>query len=209
MIKMNNLGSTAIPAVILLISFILIAATMASIISSGSEGASDGDVEEMLDDILDELTTYIQIKDTLGKYSVINDVPQIKQIAILVNPLISQDIDASGLTIKLCDGNNVYILNYSGQATYIGSHGLFGHPIWDDINETNFGFLVIHDNDRSLIDYDVLNKDMAYIVINLSEDAAMAKGDAMEVTLFPSSGITRTIILEAPLPITSVVSFGY
>ena len=207
MIKMNNLGSTAIPAVILLISFILIAATVASIISSGSEGASEEDIEEMLDDILDELTTYIQIKDKLGKYSVINDVQQIKQIAILVNPLISQDIDASGLTIKLCDGNNVYILNYSGQATYIGSHGLFGHPIWDDIDETNFGFLVIHDNDRSLIEYDVLNKDMAYVVISLSEDAAMAKGETMEVTLFPSSGITRTTILEAPLPITSVVSF--
>jgi archaellin len=207
MIKMNDLGSTAIAAVILLISFILIAATVASIISSGSEGASEEEIEEMLDDILDELTTYIQIKDKLGKYSLINDVQQIKQIAILINPLISQDIEAYGLTIKLCDGNNVYILNYSGQATYIGSHGLFGHPIWNDINETNFGFLVIHDNDRSLIDYDVLNKDMAYVVINLSEEMAMVKREAMEVTLFPSSGITRTTILEAPLPITSVVSF--
>jgi len=207
MIKMNNLGSTAIAAVILLISFILIAATVASIISGGSEGASEEEIEEMLDDILDELTTYIQIKDKLGKYSLINDVQQIKQIAILINPLISQDIEASGLTIKLCDGNNVYILNYSGQATYIGSHGLFGHPIWNDINETNFGFLVIHDNDRSLIDYDVLNKDMAYLIIDLSEEMAMVKRETMEVTLFPSSGITRTTILEAPLPITSVVSF--
>jgi archaellin len=208
MIKMNDLGSTAIAAVILLISFILIAATVASIISSGSEGASEEEIEEMLDDILDELTTYIQIKDKLGKYSLINDVQQIKQIAILINPLISQDIEAYGLTIKLCDGNNVYILNYSGQATYIGSHGLFGHPIWNDINETNFGFLVIHDNDRSLIDYDVLNKDMAYVVINLSEEMAMVKRETMEVTLFPSSGITRTTILEAPLPMTSVVSFN-
>ena len=207
-ISMNNSAVVGITIGLLVLTGIFIAATTTSLLMDHDDQISLVDeFEKYTTETVSDLTTYIQIKDKLGKHSLINDVQQIKQIAILVNPLISQDIEAYGLTIKLCDGNNVYILNYSGQATYIGSHGLFGHPIWDDIDETNFGFLVIHDNDRSLVEYDVLNKDMAYIVISLSEDAAMAKGETMEVTLFPSSGITRTTILKAPLPITSVVSF--
>jgi hypothetical protein len=35
----------------------------------------------------------------------------------------------------------------------------------------------------------------------------MIKGDSLTVTLFPSSGISKTIILEAPLPMSRVITF--
>jgi hypothetical protein len=35
----------------------------------------------------------------------------------------------------------------------------------------------------------------------------MNKYDTMKVTLFPSTGITRTTILQAPIPMSSVVTF--
>ncbi len=204
---MNCLGSTSIAAVILLVSFLLIGATVASVISSGTEPGSEEEIEELLDDVINELTTYLQIKDKIGKFSMLNDQLQLQQIVLLLSPLISQDIDVTGLTIKLCDGDAVYILNYSGQAAFVGSHSLFEHPLWDSFNATHFGFLVVHDTDRSLIDFDVLNKDLAYALIKLPEELALKKRESLTITLFPSSGITRTVILEAPLPIHSIVTF--
>jgi len=205
---MNKWGSTAITAMILLISFILIAAIAASVITGESESTiSEEDVEEILDEVLDEITTYIQIKDKIGKYYNTYGEQRIEKIAILVKPLISTDIDISQLTIKLCDGNNVKILNYSGNARFIGSNPLFEHPIWNNIEDNNFGFIVILDGDNSLVNHDILNEDMAYIIIKLSEDFSMTKKETMTITLFPSSGIERTITLKAPPPIKPVVSF--
>jgi len=56
-------------------------------------------------------------------------------------------------------------------------------------------------------DFDTINKnnDMAYIVIQLPSSFYMQKGDTIVVELFPSSGISKTTLLEAPLPMKSVV----
>jgi len=206
---MNNLGSTGITTIILLISFLLIGATVASVITGGTEGTttSEEDVDKIINDVLNEITTYIQIKDQMGKYYLENGAQKIKKIAILVKPLVSQDIDISQLTIKLYNGYDVRILNYSGNAQFIGTNSLFEHPIWSDISENSFGFVATLDSDRSLVDYNVLNGDMAFIIIELSDDFSMTQGESITMTLFPSSGITKTITLEAPLPIKPVVSF--
>jgi len=206
---MNNWGSTGITTIILLMSFLLIGATIASVVRSGTGGTttSEENIDQILNDVLDEITTYIQIKDQIGKYYMDNSVQKIQKIAILVKPLISQDIDISQLTIKLSNGYDVKILNYSGNARFIGTNSLFEHPIWNNITGNSFGFIVTLDSDRSLVDYNTLNADMAYIIIKLSEGFSMVKGDSLTVTLFPSSGLARTITLEAPLPIKPVVSF--
>jgi archaellin len=209
-IKMNNLGSTGITTIILLISSLLIGATVASVVRSGTGGdttTSEKDMNKIVNDVLNEITTYIQIKDQMGKYYLENGVQKIKKIAILVKPLVSQDIDISQLTIKLYNGYDVRILNYSGNAKFIGANSLFEHPIWSDISENSFGFIATLDSDRSLVDYNVLNGDMAFIIIKLSDDFSIAQGESITMTLFPSSGITKTITLEAPLPIKPVVSF--
>lgn len=206
---MNKWGSsTAIAAMILLISFLLISVVVASVITSGTGGTtSEKDVEEILNEVLDEISTYIQIKDKIGKYYTTNGIAKIEKMAILIKPLITIDIDISQLNIKLCDGNTVKILNYSGHAGLIGSNPLFEHPIWNNMRENNFGFIVLLDKDRSLTDHDILNDDMAYIIIKLPNDFSMTKKETMTITLFPESGIERTITLKAPPPITSVVSF--
>ncbi len=58
------------------------------------------------------------------------------------------------------------------------------------------------------MDYDAINDntDMAYIIINLSEEFSMAKGETMDVTLLPSAGIKKTITLDAPLPMKQLVN---
>jgi archaellin len=126
----------------------------------------------------------------------------------MIKPLISDEIELSELTIKLNNGNNLIILSYKGDAAFRDTNDLFEHQIWDNLTENNFGIIATHDKDNSITDYNTINKntDMAYIIIKLPENFYMKKGDTLTVTLFPSSGIQRTTILEAPLPMKKVVS---
>jgi archaellin len=202
---MNKLGSIGITTGILLIGLIVIAATATSVINNKNSGISEDNIEHMLDDVLNEITTYIQIKDKIGKYYTTNGQRQIEKIALLIKPLVSQNIDISDLTIKLCNGEDIKILTYSGNSRYIGSQKLFDHEIWGKITPNNFGLIVLSDRDDSLDSHNVLNKDMAYIIIQLSEDFAMRKGETMMVTLIPLSGTTITFELEAPLPMSKIV----
>ncbi len=163
-----------------------------------------------MDNTVREISTYIQIKDTLGKYYSTEGEQRIQKIAILIKPLFSINMDTSKLMIKLNNGKQVKLLYYNEQAEFIGYHSLVEHPIWDTINDNDFGFIVTLDTDRSLVDHDVLNAniDMAYLIIKLSEDFTMKKGDTLEITLSPSTRITRTLVIEAPLPMKPVVTLN-
>ena len=207
---MNNQGVTGIATAILLISFILIGATAASVIMGDSGNNPEENYEEILEEALDEISTYIQIKDALGKYNSTTEEQHIQKIAILIKPLFSIDIDASKLVIKLNNGKQIKMLYYNRQAEFISSNSLFEHPIWTTMTDTDFGFIVILDKDQSIIDYGTINDntDMTYIIIKLPNDFTMKKGDTLKLTLFPSTGVTKTINLKAPLPIKQIVALN-
>lgn len=207
---MGRLFITGLIGSILLISLILIGITIGSAITGGTLGSTtEQDYQHMVDEVIDGISTYIQIKDQKGKYYNIDGVKKIEKIALWVSPLFSQDIDVSQLMIQLCDGEKVAVLTYNGNAEYFESYSLFEHPIWDSLTDANFGFLSIVDLDGSLVSYDTINEnsDNAYVLIRLPEDMMLTKGESLTVTLFPSTGIVRTTILEAPPPIKSVVTF--
>ena len=205
---MNKWGSTGIVSAIILIGFILSAIAVASIITGETqETITEQDTEEIADQVLDEITTYIQIKDQVGKYYTTYGEKKIEKIALLIKPLIIQDIDVTGLTIKITNGYDVKILNYSGKAEFIGKSSLFEHEIWNEITYDSYGFIAILDKDRSLVDYNVINGDMAYVIIKLDESFSIPQRETITVTLFPSSGIARTTILKAPLAIKPIATF--
>lgn len=207
---MGNLGITGITIIIILLSLMLIGATVASVITDETSGNTmEEDLSQMTSEVIDEISTYLQIKDQKGKYYTINGEKRIQKIGILISPLVSQEINVSQLTIQLCNEETVRILNYEGFSETIGLNCLFEHPIWGNITNYSFGFISIHDKDRSLVDFDIINEnsDMAFVIIRLSDGMTMEKGDKLTLTLFPSSGITRTTILEAPLPMRSIVTF--
>ena len=206
---MNTDGSIGIAAGILVIGSLLIAATASSILMNEPTNLSADDLEKKTDEIIDELCSYLQIKDMVGKYYSINNQQKIQKIAILVSPLISHNIDLSTLKIKLNNGNEIRVLSYSGEAEFIKEHSLFEHVLWNMMASNEFSFIITHDKDGSILRYDTLNSqtDMTYVIIELSEDFLMKKGDVLEITLLPSAGYTRTITIEAPLPIKSIVTF--
>ena len=205
---MDNKGATSAATALLLISSILIAATIVTIITSGTDESSEEDMDQILEEALDEISTYIQIKDIVGKYSSKENGQKIEQIAIMIKPLFSVEIDLSQLLIKLDNGNQVKILYYNQNADFIGAQNLFSHSIWSSLNATNFSLIVTNDNDNSIIDFNTINEntDMIYLIIKLPDDFKLKKGDQLLITLFPSTGITKIINIEAPLPIKQVVS---
>ena len=208
---MNNKGNLGIATVILILSFILIAATAASVITrtSSQNNLTQQDVNQMVNEAVDEISTYIQVKDMIGKYTKNNNNQEIHQVALLLKPFFTIDLDVSTLTVKLDNGEQIQILRYSQKAEYIGSQSLFEHNIWEETPENTFSLLVLQDTDNSMVQYGTINEntDMAYLLISLSEDFALKSGETLTVTLFPSTGITRTLTLTAPLPMHSVISF--
>jgi len=207
---MNNWGSNGITGMIILIAIMLVTVTAAGIITgSTTEGTTDTeDLDQLAQEVIDEISTYLQIKDQKGKFYQINDEYKIKRIAILISPLVSQEIDATQLTIQLDNGENVRILSCIGSAK-IDNSNLFGHSLWNNINGTNFGLISIIDQDGSISDYNVINEntDNCYIVFELPSSMTMEKYQELIVKLFPSSGIAKTLNLRAPMPMKSVITF--
>lgn len=201
---------TGITTMIILISLLLIGITVASVITDETtDTTTDYDLDQMTEEVIDEITSYIQIKDQKGRFSEINGEKRIEKIAILISPLVSQDIDISQLTIQLDNGDIVRILNYEDDAENLNSQSIFEHDIWNSINGSNFGFITINDLDKSIVDFDLINEnsDNAYLVFKLPSDMTMKKYDKMLVTMFPSTGIITSIFLKAPMPMSSIVTF--
>lgn len=207
---MNNWGSQGITAMIVLIAFMLIGVTAASVLTGDTTSSvTEEDVDQLMNEVVDELCSYIQIRDQKGKYYKNDGQFEIQKIALLISPLVSQNIDLSQLTVQIDNGEMVKILTNSDICSKLESNTLFDHSIWDNLDGENFGFISIIDLDNSIKDFNVINEnsDNAYIVFKLPSDFTMQKRDKIIVKLFPSEGVVKTIILEAPLPMTLVVTF--
>jgi archaellin len=207
---MSNWRNTGITTIILLIVILLIAMTVTSTITQETTGTTtEHNYDQMVDETIDEISTYIQIRDQKGKFSDLNGEKKIGKIALLISPLVSQDIDLTGLMIQLDNGETVRMLNYIGFSLNLESVSLFKQSIWDSLIEDNFGFITIYDLDNSITEYNLINdySDNTYLVFKLPVDMTLAKHDKITVTLFPSTGITRATILKAPMPIKSVITF--
>ena len=207
---MGKLFTTGLASAILIVSLLLISITVAEVITSETTGSiSEQDLEQMTQETIDEISTYILIKDKIGKFREIDDDLKIEKIALWITPLITQEIDVKQLTIKLNNGESVIFLTYSNNSVALEQYSLFEHSIWNIINGSNFGFISIVDMDESLVYYDSFNdySDNAYVVFRLPESMTLSKHEKIIITLFPSTGITRTIELKAPLPIKSIVTF--
>jgi len=207
---MGKLYSTGLTSVILIVSLLLIGVTVADIISGDTTGTlSDQQLEQITEETIEELSSYILIKDQIGKYNEIDGILKIEKIALWITPLVTQVIDVSQLTIQINDGENVLFLKYTNNSENLESFSLFENIIWNKLNGTNFGFISIIDMDDSLVNYHTLNdcSDNAYVVFRLPASVSFQKHDKIVITLFPSTGITRSIELKAPLPIKSVVIF--
>jgi archaellin len=206
---MNNQGNLGITTGILLIGFLLIGAVSASVIINTTQTvSSDKDLNKITNEVVDKICSYIEIKDIVGKFQQVQGQQKITQLLILINPLISQQIDIKHMTIKLTDGEQLRFLYFNGNVNTVNSYSLFDHPSWNTITPDTYSILSVIDDDGSITSSHVFNKntDLAFIQIKLSPEAALIKGDSLQITILPSPGMERTVTIEAPLPTTHVVT---
>ena len=162
--------TTGLITIVLLISLILIGITTASVLTDSNSGyTEETDLNKITNEVIDEISTYIQIKDIKGKFYEIDGVKKIQKIAILISPLVTQEISLSQLIIQLNNGESVRMLTYSSNAKSLDQSSIFENKIWDNIAEKNFGFIGICDLDNSVVNYDTINdySDNVYIVFKL------------------------------------------
>jgi archaellin len=199
-----------ITTIVLLFSLLLSGLIVGSVITNESpEIDIENDFEQMLEEVIDETSTYIQILEQKGKYNEINKERRIDQIILYISPLFTKQIDISNFKIQLNNGESVRFLNYSGNVKNLDNYSIFNHPIWNNLDGNNFGFISIIDLDESLIKNNILNdcSDHTYIVFKLPYDMTLAKNEKLTVTIFPLSGITRTTILKAHFSTRSIIDF--
>ena len=206
---MNKWGSSGIYAIMILFGIILVSVVAADIIDDTGGSTIEQDLTQMTTEAIDKYSTYIDIDFKIGKFYQIDGLQKIRKIALQISPLFSKDIDLTQLTVQLLSKETVELLNFSGAARYYNGGALFENPIWYNISENNFGFLVINDMDGSIVNYNHINEnsDRAYLIFKLSDNNALLKYDSLYVTVFPGSGISRSITLKAPMPIKPVVVF--
>ena len=204
---MNEIGSGGIATIPLLISFLLIGTTTSSVLFEGQDDMAI-DAEQVLDNVLNELTTYLKIDDVMGKYYITNGTRGIEKIVILIKQFIPNAIDLSTLTIELVNNDDALLIGYSGYAAESNGQPIFEHEVWERTT-TTFSLIAILDEDRSLVDHDIMNEDTAFIALQLPDQFVMTKGMTITLSLLPAQGIMRSIILEAPsFHSSDVISFG-
>lgn len=204
--EMNNIGSTGITSMAL-ISSLLVMGAASSVIFEESDDLSE-DAKQAVNDALEEITTYLKIEEAIGKYYTTNNERRVERIVIFVKQFITSNVNVSELKIKIQNDVDVIVLSYSGHAEEIGSKPMFSHDIWEKTNNS-FSIIVTSDNDRSLLDYNIMNKDRACMAIKLPESFAMEKSEKISISIIPSKGITSSILCETPsLHISNIISFG-
>ena len=205
---MTDTGNLGLTAGIILIIVVLIAAVAGSVIIQTTQDASNRDLTSITNDALDEITTFLQIKNVVGKYDNIQGQEGIQRIALLIKPLVSIHLDITKITVMISSGDDIRILSFSGQVAPIKSHSLFDHPVWDSTDEGSYSVLSTVDDDNSMTDLHLINKntDMGFIILNLPGTDLLHYGQSLQLTLIPSPGNECSVTLEPPLPTSRVVT---
>ena len=205
---MDDQAKLGIIAGILLLMFLLIGAASASWIITDSEITSEDELNRITNEVIDEICSSLLIKQIIGKYQDFQGEQRITKIAILIKPYVSQTIDITHMTITLCDGQQYTILFFNGTAGSLRSSSLFDHPQWDSMTAGTFSVLSTIDDDTSIVNSQLINKntDMLFLLLSFPDGTGMKQDDVLEVTILPSPGIGRTVSLEAPLPIKPLVT---
>lgn len=205
---MTDTGNLGLTAGILLIVVVLIAAAAGSEIIQTTQNVSNQNLTRITSDALDEITTYFQIKNVVGKYETIQGQEGIQRIALLIKPLVSLHLDIAKITIMISNGDELRILSFSGQVATISSHSLFNHPLWSSMDEGSYSVISTIDDDNSMTDVHTINKntDMGFIILKLPATDPLLYGESLQVTLIPSPGNECSVTLDPPLPTSHVVS---
>lgn len=202
---MDRWGSTGITALALLASLLLIGAGTTSVFLDESEDISN-EVENAVNDVLEEITTYIQVKNILGYLDNKGKDIQLEKIIILAKPLFETTLNLSQLHIQINNGASIKLFNYNQTYTK-SSDDLFQCKLWEKLNKNEFGLIILTDEDNSIKETNTLNKDLVYFALNIPTNLTIHPDDEITITLLPGNGCTNNIQAEIPFTTSSHIVY--
>lgn len=198
-------ASAALPLVLLLIAIIFIALTATSMITTETT-SSEEDLEQYVDDVINEITSYLKIQEVYATYSEQSPY-HLTKLAILATPLFHQEINLSTWIIQVQTNNALTIYTYNQTSSSLEEASVFTHDQWNILGLHHFGILSIQDKDNSLTRSHSFSEpnDLAFFTLSL-DDLFIIKGDIVTVYLSPGTGVEKTIQFQAPLPTKHIVN---
>jgi archaellin len=202
---MNNHGVAGVTAITLL-GGVVIASAASSVVLQSSETLSST-ADQMINDIIKGITTYLSVDDIMGKYYITNGTRQVERIVLLLKQPVKSPLDLSEITLKLSNNDDVILLQYSGHAAEYNSKGMFDNQVWETMNDT-YGVIIVHDKDHSVTEYHVMNDDIIFLAIQLPSQFTMGDGESITIAILPDNGIITTLVLETPtFHISNILDF--
>lgn len=204
---MSAHGSLGITAAVILLTSLLVGVAAGSLMMQSSD-SFEIDLEQLTDDAVNEISTYLVVKDIFGKYSSQDQDRCISQIVLLVKPMFHGSLEISGLSLQLNNGDDICVLSYADMIGTLSENRIFSHSLWQELPSDSYGLIVLNDADGSVESLHCLNdpSDAVYLLLKLPSQYQLSKDDSMILTLVPEIGIQRTFFLEAPLSMSAVVS---
>lgn len=184
---------------------VLVASAASTIYMDSSEDFNQ-DVEKLINDITEDVMTYIEIKGIIGRYNGTGEKREIDKILILMKLLFDGSINVSDLKVGVDDGKSMILMGYNGFATLQGSGSLFDIAVWGK----GFGLIVILDRDNSICEESIINHgDVFFMAIELPSSFHVKAGDDFRIYVVPPSGTIRMMDIYAPFSCsTDIVLLG-
>jgi len=192
---------------IIILGMVVITSTANTLIIQTEQDFDEEEVNELLDEIYNDISTYIKIDRAIGIYQTVDNQRILSKIAIQVHSLFSKDIQIKDMVIEISNGDQIkYFSNIYFYDT-LENHSLFAHPLFNQISEGSFGVISISDKDDSISGQQLINhnSDRFFIIINLTDVMKIKSGDYLSLTLVPSVGTIRTIEITPPFSTKPVV----
>jgi len=201
---MNRWGSVGISTFTFLGILLLLGVSASSILLGQSTETSE-EFEDVADEVLNEISTYFMVKNVVGRFDCTDSNAELQRMVILTKPLIPTTVNLSEMYVQISDGNALISLSYNG--SYSKAHGdIFGNRIWNEIDENEFGIMILTDSDNS-IDAGYLNKDLVYLAIKIPSSLSVHPNDRIIVSLIPMQGYVENIEIITPFILTSSIVY--
>lgn len=197
--------ATTFSIILLFISIILITITATSTITSNN-AITEKNMETYLDDALNEITSYLKIRNVYGSFS--TEKPyHLTKIAIIISPLFHDSIEMSDFIIQLQTKNSLTIYTLNDLSQPLNDQTIFTHTLWKNLPHNQYSLVSIIDKDTSIEKYQTLNEpsDLTFLVFSTAP-YEIKKGDLVTITISSGTSIHRTITFETPLPTNNIVS---
>lgn len=207
---MKTLASLTVIIIAIIIGAIIVSSAALTVEDETADSFSEEDMQQMIDEIYTEISTYMQVDKIMGKFDDNKNERDIRQIAILLHPKFSTEILIEDIVLEISNGFQTQFYYFNGIYGDLSNQTLFTHSLWTNLPSNSFAVLPMLDKDQSIKQLQVINKnsDRLYIVVKIPDSFSLHKGDELHISLYPPTGVVKKMNVRIPFSISSITTLS-